>query len=172
MSDPDENPYLQNAWKKHGAQNFEYFVIEILEVDEILLASRELFWMYKYDSLNHDKGFNLRSDSDSRCIVHQSTRDKISLRLKKEWSSGIRSNHGSKLKESWKSRNHEEQSQLFSKTLTKYQYLVDGVIHTYQELQSKKLQNSLVKFWKYKQDEITFKTHVIKRVLTEDIVQS
>lgn len=170
--DPDENPYLQNAWKKYCSHNFEYLVIERVDADEVKLAQRELFWMNHFESLNRDKGFNLRSDSDSKCIVHQDTRNKISARLIKEWSEGVRSNHSSKLKESWKLRDHDEQSQRFSKTLTKYQYLVDNIPCSYKKLQELKLQNCIATFWKNKQDIINFKGHVIKKVLIEDIVQS
>ena len=170
--DPDENNYLQRAWKKYGSENFEYFVVEIVNRNELKLSERELFWMKHYNTLDRKSGFNLRSDSDSKCIVHENTRKKISKRLKKEWANGIRSQHGNKLKESWKNRDHIAQSDLFRKTLTKYQYIVDNVPNTYKELYDKKLHNCLAVFWKNKKTMINFKGHVIKKVLIEDIVRS
>lgn len=171
-NDPDENTYLFNAWKKHGIHNFEYSILENVSNDETLLSERELYWIHHLNSLNRNIGYNLRSDSNSKCIVHQETRDKISIRLKKEWASGIRDTHSVKLRESWKLRDKTKQSECLTNTLTKYKYLVDGEICTYKQLCELKLQNCICTFIRSKKDVINFKGCVIKRVLIEDIVQS
>ena len=76
-----ENDHLRNAWNKYGENFFEYFVLEYLEENEKLVSERELYWMKIYNSLDNKKGYNLRSDSDSRMIVHKDTSEKISKRI-------------------------------------------------------------------------------------------
>jgi len=75
-----ENEYLINSWNKYGRENFKYFVLEYLEINEKLLEERELYWIKQYDSLNRLKGYNLRTDINSKCIVSESTRKKCSER--------------------------------------------------------------------------------------------
>lgn len=161
----DENPYLTNSWYKYRNDNFEYFVVEKCE-GEVLIASRELFWMKHFDSLNREKGYNLRSDSDSKMIVHESTKKKISDRLKKEWSLGVRSEHGKKLSDNWKTtpERNAQQSKVMSKALTKYFYIVNGEKLSYQDLVKSGLKNAIGKFWIKKSDTIVYKGISIERV--------
>lgn len=74
----DENEHLIRSWYKYGRDNFEYFVVEYLDLDEKLLSARELYWMNYYESLNPKKGYNKRYDSSTGMIVHESTRKKLS----------------------------------------------------------------------------------------------
>lgn len=176
----DENPYLIKAWHKYGSDSFEYFVIEYLELNEILVAKRELYWIKHYNALAKEKGYNLRSDSDSKMIVHNETRIKISNRLKAEWKSGIRDNHSLKLKESWNKSDmrKKEQSELLSKTLTKYNYELYDLnkiyIETcdYKRLNYLNLKNCIASFFRKNTNYIKFKNFYIKRVAIEDIVQN
>ena len=73
----DENPHLINAWHKYGRANFTYIVLEYLPLDEKLLAEKELFYMNLYDSLNPEKGYNLRYDSSTGMIVKEETKQKL-----------------------------------------------------------------------------------------------
>lgn len=75
-----ENEYLINSWNKYGRKNFKYFVLEYLEINEKLLEERELYWIKEYDSTNPLKGYNLRIDVNSKCIVSERTRKKCSER--------------------------------------------------------------------------------------------
>lgn len=75
--DKDENPHLINSWHKHGKENFEYVVLEYLPLDEVLIKERELFWIKSYNSLEREKGYNLRLDSSTGLIILQETRDKM-----------------------------------------------------------------------------------------------
>lgn len=83
-----ENTHITNAWWKYGEENFEYFILELVDKSlsnfEELMRDRELYWIEKYDSTNRDKGYNLRKDSSSGCIVHEETRKKISIAVKGE----------------------------------------------------------------------------------------
>jgi len=78
----NENRHLINAWHKYNEDNFEYFVIEYLEKKETLLAKRELYWMEVFKSYDRSKGYNLRKDSQSKCIVSNETRELLKLRAK------------------------------------------------------------------------------------------
>lgn len=73
-----ENQHFINAWYKYGKNNFEYFVLEYLELNDELISKRELFWQLYYQSNNPDKGYNKRLDSSTKMICHESTRKKIS----------------------------------------------------------------------------------------------
>lgn len=74
----DENYHLINSWHKYGKNNFEYFVLEYLELDEKLLSKREVYWMHYFNALNPKKGYNKRLDSSTGLIIHESTRKKLS----------------------------------------------------------------------------------------------
>lgn len=78
----DENPHLINAWHKYGRSNFTYNVLEYIESDlndiDVILSERELYWMNKLNSLDTNKGYNLRYDSGGKCFVSEETRIKCS----------------------------------------------------------------------------------------------
>ncbi len=78
----DENRYLINSWNKYGRSNFEYVVLEDVEKNDKLLKERELYYMLLYNSLDREKGYNLRMDSDTKCVVSEETRLKMSQRKK------------------------------------------------------------------------------------------
>lgn len=175
-----ENPYLLQSWIKYGNENFEYFVLEYLEENEELVSEKELYWMNKFNSLDRKNGYNLRQDSSSKMIVHEETSKKISERLKKEWSSGIRNLHSEKLKQNWKNNPDRvlNQSKLFSKIKTKYNYIIYDLDNTfiencdYKRLKELKLQNVTSQFFRKKNNNVKWKEFLIKRVKIEDIVQS
>jgi len=58
------NPYLQHAYAKHGAQAFEYRILEIVD-DPATLAAAEWRWIVQWDTLARTHGYNLRSDTQS-----------------------------------------------------------------------------------------------------------
>jgi len=77
-----ENDYFIRSWWKYGRNNFEYFIIEILDITqeniENLAKERELFWMTFYKSSNREFGYNLRMDSSTTMIVHEETKKRYS----------------------------------------------------------------------------------------------
>ena len=78
----NENPYLINSWHKYGRENFTYYVIEYIDelnrFDlDIKLKERELYWMNELNSLDKNKGYNLRLDSESGLIVSDETKEKM-----------------------------------------------------------------------------------------------
>jgi len=110
----DENRHLINAWYKYGGNNFEYVVIEELDLNEDLLREREDFWIVELKATDRNLGYNLRRDSSTGLIISEETRklksensigdknpnygnkwtkyqrEKMSKRLKEEFASGKR----------------------------------------------------------------------------------
>ena len=167
-----ENNHLLRSWYKYGNENFEYFVLEYLKVNDNLCRERELFWMNKLKSLDKRFGYNLRQDSSTNMIVHKDTSKKISKRLKKEWKSGVRDNHGKKLAKNWKDnpKRAVEQSLLFSKLKTRYYYYLYDLNNkklekcNYERLKELKLSNVQTDFYKKKTNSVKFKGYIIQRV--------
>lgn len=180
----DENPYLINSWFKYGRDNFQYFVLEYLEPIENLLKERELFWLLKFNSLDKNIGYNLRLDSETKCIVHDETKNKLkkSRSFRKEKFPDLHESNRKFISNYWKNNPEgiKEMADKVSKAITKYnieQYTKDMVF---------------VKRWERVIDIIkenpTYKTHNIysacsgakptiygyiwKKVLKNDIVRS
>ena len=86
-----------------------YYVIEYTTEEDKILSERELHWMKQLDSLNRDKGYNLRYDSDTKCYCSEETKKKISNRIKQEFKDGIRSSK----KVSEQKRKKETRSKLY-----------------------------------------------------------
>lgn len=87
----NENRYLINAWHKYGRNSFTYYVVEyIYEEDnpnlEEKLKERELYWMKQLNSLDRNYGYNLRLDSEGKCIVNEETKQKCRDRNKIRFS--------------------------------------------------------------------------------------
>lgn len=182
----NENPYLLNAFKKYGNENFECYILEkIIESDintlENLLSERELYWMKELDSLNKDKGYNLRWDSQGKCFCSEETSKKISNRLKKEWETGIRSDHSNKMKNYWENNQNRknQQREIMSKNKTKWTYIIydpDGNLitdkGTYENLKLLNITSALTAFSKHKNNDIITKKYRVIRINNKDIVQS
>lgn len=159
-----ENQHFINAWWKYDKENFEYFILEIIDVTqeniENILKEKELFWMDYYRSYDRDKGYNLRRDSSTKMITHDETRLKLSISHKKRYENPEeRIKTGFKSAEFWKN-NPDVKQQMIEKVSnihTKYlihQYSKDG--------------QTLIKIWEKVKDIIkenpTYKTHNIYSV--------
>ena len=182
----NENCHLLNAFKKYGEDNFEYYLVEKFDQSdenlEKILSERELYWMKELDSLNREKGYNLRYDSQGKCFCSEDTKKKVSERAKKDWENGSHANHSDKLKEYWKDNDErkKQQSELMSKIKTKYSYIIydpsgkliteNGTIETLKELGLDKSAYSA--FSKRKSDDVITKKYRVIRVNNKDIVQS
>lgn len=120
----DENRHLTNSWHKYGRENFDYFIIEYLWPDMELLSERELYWMETLDTVNRDKGYNLRMDSTSNMVVHDDTRKLLSKSNKQKHinNPGLRWEVGKKASKYWKENPEakEAMAHLVSKAITKY----------------------------------------------------
>jgi len=131
-----ENQYFINAWHKYGKDDFEYFILEIIDINqegiESITKERELFWMKFYKTTDREFGYNLRMDSSTKMIVHKSTCLKLSEAHKKRFSNQEEKDKVSKFfKEFW-ANNPDIKKQMSDKVSlnhTKYQihqYTKDG----------------------------------------------
>jgi group I intron endonuclease len=158
--------------EKFGFENFNFITLE--ECSEEFLFEKEFFWIESLKTCDDVFGYNLRRDCPEGMITHEKTSKKISNRLKKEWSNGLRSLHGEKLKDNWKNNTYRKdtQSKLLSKTLTKYEYVVikDSVetIVNYKGLVELNLQTVLSNFHRRKSDDVFCKGfRVIRRKIND-----
>lgn len=167
----NENNYLSASFIKYGIENFLYEVLEVCSIESC--CERELYWMDYFDTNNKDKGYNIRRDSSSGMITSKETSDKISKRLRKEWSLGIRSGHGDKLKSNWSNNieRKELQSKVMTKVKTKYTYdvICESFYFTdasYKDLCLLGLKNVIGSFFSKKSDDVYYKNYrVIRRLL-------
>ena len=182
----NENQHLLNAVKKYGEDNFEYYLLEKFSLDnpklEQLLSEKELYWMKELDSLNPEKGYNLRWDSQGKCFCSKETKEKIGIRAKKDWKNGCHKDHSDKLKEYWKDNveRREQQSKLMSKIKSKYLFTIyspkgDLITEngTVEDLRKLKLDKSAYSaFSTKKSNDIVTKKYRIIRRNNKDIVQT
>lgn len=182
----DENRYLINTWFKYGRDNFQYIVLEYLDKDESLLKERELYWINYYNSTNRNKGYNLRLDTSTNCIVSEDTKKLQSINRLQRYidKPELRNKTSEYFKKFWK-ENPEIKKQMSKK--------VSKIITKYKIYQYDKNTKELVKIWETLMDIInenpTYKKHNIyavcsgekptmygyiweKRLINEDIVRS
>lgn len=75
------SPHLQQAFMKYGEKVFEHSVLEEV-LDETRLESREQYWIDFYDSMNREKGYNMRG-AGLHGKLSEETKKKISESVKK-----------------------------------------------------------------------------------------
>lgn len=89
----DENPHLIKAWHKYGKDNFDYYVIEYIDLTKFdtekdfidYLGDQETHWIEELHALDREKGYNLRLDSSSGMIASKETKKKLSEANKKRF---------------------------------------------------------------------------------------
>lgn len=74
-----DNDYLQKSWNKYGADNFNFYIIELCDVVE--LDELEVYYIDLYDTLNRDKGYNLTSGGSANKHYSEEVCKKISKAL-------------------------------------------------------------------------------------------
>lgn len=77
------NRHLQNAWNKHGAENFEFSILEIVE-DATQVLDREQHWLDHLQSYMPCNGYNFRREARSDragTTCSEETRRKMSERM-------------------------------------------------------------------------------------------
>lgn len=75
-NDNHRNGYLQRSWKKYGAENFSFEIIEECSIEE--LNERETFFIRLYKSDNKEFGYNSNDGGDSR-KMNEETKEKIRI---------------------------------------------------------------------------------------------
>lgn len=159
------NEYLWRSFVLHGKQSFTFTLLEEVK-DLTQLAQRELHWMEELNSCSKKHGYNLRMDSSSGYITHELTSKKISANLKKQWASGLRSQHSSKMKALWKDPTRQQnQRMVMVKVRTKYEYIINGKSLNYRQLCELGFGNVMSNFHRKKSNIVTHKSIVIERRL-------
>lgn len=69
------NRYLQNSFNIHGEENFVFEVIEFCEEKDLLNV--EQYWLDKLNTLNKDKGYNIKPQADGSRMAEE-TKIKLS----------------------------------------------------------------------------------------------
>lgn len=83
--DTNNSRRFHNAMKKHGAEAFEFIVLEYCS--EQNLDEREVYWIEELDSL-YPNGYNLSSGGGALHSHHPETRKKMSENMKKRYAEG------------------------------------------------------------------------------------
>lgn len=69
------NTHLLNAMRKYGLENFSFEILETLPTDDPeMLTLREQYYMDVYDSLNPDRGYNLKEAGSSGRFTEEGLR--------------------------------------------------------------------------------------------------
>jgi len=74
-----ESDYLQKAWRRHGAESFEFTILELCE--EVALAAREVFYVRAFNSGCREFGYNLSIPTGRSYRHSRETKEKISRGL-------------------------------------------------------------------------------------------
>lgn len=67
------NPHFQNAWNRDGEKSFEFRILELCPIGDLL--PREDYWMSFYKSLNPSFGYNLKTAE--RRVMSEETVEKL-----------------------------------------------------------------------------------------------
>lgn len=125
-----ENSYFIEDWNKYGSNNFDYKVLEYTTEN---LKDKECYYIEIFDTVNRDKGYNLRRDSSKNGMIPlEETRKKYSeAQIKRFQNTEERKKIGEKSSKFWKE--HPEIKKIMadrvSKSLTRYtikQFTKDG----------------------------------------------
>ena len=74
-----DNDYLQKAWDKYGCDSFNFYIVELCDIE--MLNELEVYYIDFYDTLNRDKGYNLTSGGGAYKHYSKEVCEKISKAL-------------------------------------------------------------------------------------------
>ena len=77
------NDYLQKAWNKYGKESFNFTVLEYCDIDK--LNDRERYYIEYYDTMNRDKGYNLKSGGQDHNTCSEEIKKKLSNSIRKSY---------------------------------------------------------------------------------------
>lgn len=174
LSKKSINQYLIDSVKKHGKDLFFFTILEECSIEDCL--EKELYWIKKLNTIDKNIGYNLRMDSSTKMIVHESTKVKNSIHSKRFWANGDHKDHSKKLKKHWETRNRSKQSDVMANNFTKYHYFIEcdkfTDFVTPKQLRELGYNNVTHTFYMHKTDRVFFKGAFIRRIKIEDIVSS
>ena len=119
-----ENQYFIDDFKKYGYEKFNY---EVLEYTSENLKDKEFYYINLYDTINREKGYNLRRDNSKNGMIPlEETRKKYSEAQRERFSKKEeRDKIGKRSSKFWKENPNikERMADKVSKALTKYKIL-------------------------------------------------
>lgn len=119
-----ENQYFIDDFKKYGYEKFNY---EVLEYTSKNLKDKEFYYINLYDTINREKGYNLRRDNSKNGMIPlEETRKKYSEAQRERFSKKEeRDKIGKRSSKFWKENPNikERMADKVSKALTKYKIL-------------------------------------------------
>lgn len=119
-----ENQYFIDDFKKYGYEKFNY---EVLEYTSKNLKDKEFYYINLYDTINREKGYNLRRDNSKNGMIPlEETRKKYSEAQRERFSKKEeRDKIGKRFSKFWKENPNikERMADKVSKALTKYKIL-------------------------------------------------
>ena len=119
-----ENQYFIDDFKKYGYEKFNY---EVLEYTSENLKDKEFYYINLYDTINREKGYNLRRDNSKNGMIPlEETRKKYYEAQRERFSKKEeRDKIGKKFSKFWKENPNikERMADKVSKALTKYKIL-------------------------------------------------
>ena len=119
-----ENQYFIDDFKKYGYEKFNY---EVLEYTSKNLKDKEFYYINLYDTINREKGYNLRRDNSKNGMIPlEETRKKYSEAQRERFSKKEeRDKIGKRFSKFWKENPNikERMVDKVSKALTKYKIL-------------------------------------------------
>ena len=77
------NDYLQKSWNKYGEDNFEFYVLEYCSKED--LNKKEDYYINKYNTMDRDYGYNLKSGGQDHNYQTEEIKHKISESNKKTY---------------------------------------------------------------------------------------
>lgn len=77
------NPYLQEDWNIDGQMAFEFKILELCSKEE--LDEKEQFYIEKYNSMNHNIGYNLQSGGHYNVVLCEESREQQKAALKESY---------------------------------------------------------------------------------------
>ena len=72
------NCHLQSAWNINGEENFIFIVLEYCDTE--FSNNRELYWMNKFNAINHTFGYNITSGGDCK-VISDEQKKKLSIAM-------------------------------------------------------------------------------------------
>lgn len=126
-----ENQHFIDDWNKYGSESFYYTILEYTNED---LKDKEYYYINKFNTIDREKGYNLRRDSSKTgMIALEETHKKYSEAMKRRFSKqSERDKISIFFKDFWKN-NQEKKDQMIKKVSlinTKHtfkQFTKDGI---------------------------------------------
>jgi len=96
-----EHSYLYNAMRKYGISSFSFDVLE--ECDETILNEREIYYIDKFNSTDHNVGYNISPGGDSNSNLLNENNPNAKMTVEEVWD----------IREAYK--NHKNKNEIYQK---------------------------------------------------------